>query len=110
MNAPFDRAQVIALPSMPAEFEVLAPPPLLLPGESLEQYHLTRQAILSEIAPRSAIEWLLVIDVIELCWDIQRYWFLRHKVLENFRQRVIERTLAQIDSVGVPPSFEEDAN
>jgi hypothetical protein len=63
MNAPFDRAQVIALPSMPAEFEVLAPPPLLLPGESLEQYHLTRQAILSEIAPRSAIEWLLVIDV-----------------------------------------------
>ena len=58
MNAPFDRAQVFALPWMPAEFEVLAPPPLLLPGESLEQYHLTRQAILSEIAPRSAIELL----------------------------------------------------
>src|ERR1700751_4176317 len=106
MNAPFDRAQVIALPSMPAEFEVLAPPPLLLPGESLEQYQLMRQAIVSEIAPRSAIEWLLVIDVIELSWDIKRYRLLRHKVLENYRQRAIERTLAQIDSIGIPPSFE----
>jgi hypothetical protein len=110
MNAPFDRTQVVALPAMPAEFEVLAPPPLLLPGESIEQYQLMRQAIVSEIEPQSVIEWLLVIDVIELSWDVTRYRMLRHKVLENYRQRAIERTLAEIDSAGIPRSFEEDAN
>ena len=58
MNAPFDQTQAVALPSMPAEFEVLASPPLLLPGESLEQYHVIRQAILSEIATDcNAEEW-----------------------------------------------------
>ena len=110
MNAPFDQARAVALPSMPAEFEALAPPPLLLPGESLEQYHVIRQAILPEIAPRSAIEWLLAIDVVELSWDIRRYRLLRHKVLENYRQRAVERTLSQIDTIGIPPPFEDDAN
>ena len=110
MNAPFGQAQIVALPSMPAELEVFAPPPLLLPGESIDRYQLMRQAILSEIAPRSTIEWLLAIDVIELSWDIQRYRLLRHKVLENYRQRAIERTLAQIDSAGIPPHFEEEAH
>jgi hypothetical protein len=30
------------------------------------RYQLMRQAILSDIAPKSAIEWLLTVDVIEL--------------------------------------------
>jgi hypothetical protein len=39
-----------------------------------------RQAILSDIAPKSAIEWLLPVEVIELSWEIERYRILRHKV------------------------------
>jgi hypothetical protein len=35
-------------------------------GESLEHYQSLRQAIFADLAPRSAIEWLLVIDVAEL--------------------------------------------
>jgi hypothetical protein len=48
------------------DLATLAPPPALLPGESIERYQLMRQAILSDIAPKSAIEWLLTVDVIEL--------------------------------------------
>ena len=77
MNGPFQPAQQLA--ALPAEFEVLAPPPLLLPGESLEHYQRLQQAIFADLAPRSAIEWLLVIDVAELSWEIQRYRLLRHK-------------------------------
>src|ERR1700746_3405242 len=60
MNAPFHKGQTEAQPgaprSMPAELEALVPPPLLLPSESLKRYQLMRQAILIELAPRSAIE------------------------------------------------------
>jgi len=37
MNAPFNTAPTFALP---AELDSLSPPPLLLPGESLEKYEL----------------------------------------------------------------------
>ena len=58
MNGPFQTAQQLTATVLPAEFEVLAPPPLLLPGENLERYHALRQAIFADLAPRSAIEWL----------------------------------------------------
>ena len=110
MNAPFDTPPRDVLSSMPMEFEALIPQPLLLPGENLEHYQLMRQAIFAEIAPRSVIEWLLAIDVVELSWDIQRYRLLRHKVLETFRQQAIERALSRIDLVGIPSSFQEEAS
>jgi hypothetical protein len=69
-----------------------------------------RQAIFAEIAPRSAIDWLLAIDMVELSWDIQRYPLLRHKVLESFRQQAIERALSRIDLVGIPSTYEEEAS
>jgi hypothetical protein len=75
---------------------------LLLPGECLEQYQLLRRAIFSELAPGSAIEWLLAIDVVELSWEIQRYRLLRQKLLENYRQRAIEHCLRQVDLPGIP--------
>jgi hypothetical protein len=110
MNVPFNTPQPVAAAPMPMEFETLTPPPLLLPGENLEQYQLMQQAILAEIAPRSAIEWLLAIDVVELSWDIQRYRLLRHKILQTFRQQAVERALSRIDLVGIPPSFQEEAS
>jgi hypothetical protein len=64
MNAPFGTARSVALPS-PLEFEAL------LPGEAAPGY-LRR-------APRSAIEWLLAIDLVKLSWEIQRYRLLRQK-------------------------------
>jgi hypothetical protein len=109
MNAPFQTAQQLIVSALPAEFEALAPPPLLLPGENLERYHALRQAIFADLAPRSAIEWLLAIDVAELSWEIQRYRVLRHKLLETYRQKAIEAALRRIDIVGIAPEFEEEA-
>jgi len=87
---------ITAKPQM--DFAALAPAPDLLPGESMERYQLIRQAIVADIAPLSAIEWLLVIDVIELSWEIERYRLMRHKVVELFRQQALNRTCAALIS------------
>ncbi|MGY4320587.1 hypothetical protein [Bradyrhizobium sp. JR3.5] len=84
----------------------MAPPPLLLPGERLDDYHALRQAIFADLAPRSAIEWLLAIDVAELSWEIQRYRLL----LASYRQQAIEAALRSIDVVGIAPEFEDEAD
>ncbi len=63
MNGPVQTAQQLTRTAMPVELEILAPPPLLLPGESPERsperHQVRRQAIFADLAPRSAIEWLL---------------------------------------------------
>ena len=104
MNAPFNTAPTLALP---AELDSLSTPPLLLPGESLEKYELMRHAIFADLVPRSVIEWLLAIDVVELSWEIQRYGILRHKLLEHFREKAIEQTLRHIDLAGLPSETED---
>lgn len=109
MNRPFPTSHQLTATALPVEFEALAPPPLLLPGESLEHYKILRQAIFADLAPRSVIEWLLAIDVAELSWEIQRYRLLRHKLLETYRQKAIEATLRRIDLVGIVPECQDEA-
>lgn len=109
MNGPFQTAHELTTTTLPVEFEVLAPSPLLLPGERLEHYHALRHAIFADLAPRSAIEWLLAIDVAELSWEIQRYRILRHRLLATYRQKAIEAALRRIDLAGIVPGFEEEA-
>ncbi|MDA9499482.1 hypothetical protein [Bradyrhizobium sp. CCBAU 11357] len=109
MNGPFQTAREVTATALPAEFAALAPPPLLLPGERLDHYHALQQAIFAELAPRSAIEWLLAIDVAELSWEIQRYRVLRHKLLETYRHKAIEAALRRIDLAGIDPDFEHQA-
>ena len=110
MNAPFNTPQELAASLLPAEFESLSPPPLLLRGEAHEKYQLMRQAIFAELAPHSLIEWLLAIDVVELSWDVQRYRMLRHKLLEHYREKAIEQCLRHIDLLGIPSGAEESAH
>ena len=68
-----------------------------------------RQAIFADLAPRSAIEWLLAIDVAEPSWEIQRYRLLRHKLLESCRQKAIEAALRRIDLIGIAPECQDEA-
>jgi hypothetical protein len=109
MNATFKPDIAIAY-VLPDNLEELAPPPSLLPGESLERYQFMRRAIFSDIAPASAMEWLIAIDVVELSWEIERYRLLRHKILERFREQAIEDSLRRIDMVEIPPERQEVAN
>jgi hypothetical protein len=75
----------------------LAPAPTLLPGESLEHYQLMRRALIADLAPNSAVEWLLTFDVIELSWEIERYRVLRQRILLQYREQAIEESLLRID-------------
>ncbi|BBO03834.1 MULTISPECIES: hypothetical protein [Bradyrhizobium] len=109
MNDLFQTTRELTATALPVELEALAPPPLLLPGEQLEHYQALQQAIFADLAPRSAIEWLLAIDIAELSWDIQRYRMLRHKLLETYRQTAVEAALRRIDMVGIDPEFEAEA-
>src|SRR6185312_16723659 len=86
----------------PALVLTLMGPPSLLPGESLEAFEAIKAAIIDEMTPQAPLEWLWVIDLIELSWDILRYRRLRQKALEAAREAAIEASLARIDLAGIP--------
>jgi len=109
MRASLNEAKPLPASTCPDGLEALAPPPMLLPGESLKTYQILRHAIFAEIAPRSAIEWLLTIDIVELAWEIKRYRLLRHKLLETSRRHAIASALSQIDMIGIPANCQQDA-
>jgi len=67
-------------------YSTLTTAPALLPGEDPDHYQLIRDAVVREIDPQTAIEWLFVSDLVELSWDILRYRRLRQKVLEASRE------------------------
>ena len=93
--------------TIPPEYEVLCPLPQLLPGESVEQYHALQNVIFRDIAPRSAVEWLLAIDIAELSWEMRRYRLLRQRLLSTFRHRAVEATLRRIDLAGIAPHLQQ---
>src|SRR5213080_873640 len=109
MNGPFSNAPPPAPPAIPVEFQALCPAPQLLPGESLDQYRALQAAIFQDIAPRSAIECLLAIDIAELSWEMQRYRVLRHRLLNTYRQKAIEMALRRIDMVAIAPDVQDMA-
>lgn len=103
MNAPIDWLQPQTLAALPPQFQALFPSPQLLPGENIDRYHALQASIFHEINPRSAIEWLLAIDIAELSWEMQRYRMLRHRLFSVYRRKAIEVTLRRIDVAGLPP-------
>ncbi|WP_342710748.1 hypothetical protein AAFG13_00135 [Bradyrhizobium sp. B124] len=111
MNRPFQTTHTAQglTTTVPVEFEVLAAPALLLPGERLDHHHALRQAVFADLGPRSTIEWLLAIDVAELSSEIQRHRSLRHRLLSIFRQKAIEAALRGVDMAGVVPELEGEA-
>ncbi|SCB42487.1 hypothetical protein GA0061098_1009125 [Bradyrhizobium shewense] len=109
MNGLFQTPRELTVTALPVEFESLAPPPLLLPGEQLEHYQALRQAIFADLAPRSAIEWLLAIERRRAVLGHPALRMLRHKLLETYRQKAVEAALRRIDMVGIDPEFEAEA-
>jgi hypothetical protein len=107
MNGPLSNPALAAASAVPVEFQALCPAPQLLPGESLDHYRALQASIFQDIAPRSAVEWLLAIDVAELSWDMQRYRVLRHRLLNTYRQKAIEMALRRIDMVPIAPHLHD---
>lgn len=109
MKGGADSHQTQATAAFSRELEALCPPPQLLPGENLEHYHTLQAAIFCDLAPQSAIEWLLAIDIVELSWEMQRYRMLRQRVLAVYRQRAVEISLRRIDIAAIAPEIREQA-
>ncbi|WP_225130613.1 MULTISPECIES: hypothetical protein [unclassified Bradyrhizobium] len=109
MNGAVNLPQAHSAKVLPSQFEALCHPPQLLPGENIDQYYALQAAIFRDLAPQSAIEWLLVIDIAELSWEMQRYRILRHRVLNTYRQKAIEMTLRRVDLTGIAPEFQDVA-
>ncbi|WP_247356335.1 hypothetical protein [Bradyrhizobium sp. 160] len=109
MNTAIDRPHPLTLAVLPPHLEALCPPPQLLAGENIDHYHALQAAIFRDINPRSAIEWLLTIDIAELSWEMQRYRVLRHRLLGAYRQKAVEMTLRRVDVAGMPPDLQDAA-
>jgi hypothetical protein len=103
------RSQELVTIALPAELAAFDATPLLLPGEEVEHYRSLRQAVFTDIAPQSAIEWLLAIDVAEASWEIQRYRLLRQRLLEFYREKAVEAALNRIDLAGIAPELRGQA-
>ncbi|WP_051448396.1 hypothetical protein [Bradyrhizobium sp. WSM1417] len=107
MNAELERLQTQTVAAMPTEIEAMRPPPQLLPGESIDHYHNLQAAVLRDINPRSAIEWLLAFDIAELSWEMLRYRVLRNRLLSTYRQKAIETMLRRVDVAGIAPALQD---
>jgi hypothetical protein len=88
---------------VPAELKAFADPSCLLPGESERDFELIRQMIIEDIGPRTKIEWLWTLDLIELSWEILRYRRLKEKTLQINRGNAIASLLQRLDGAGMPP-------
>jgi hypothetical protein len=91
---------------VPAELIQFTQQPCLLPGESRQDFETMRQMILDDVRPQTNIEWLWVLDLVDLSWEILRYRGLKQKILEDFRMIAVESLLRRIDGSGIT---EEDA-
>jgi hypothetical protein len=60
-----------------------------------------RQMILNDVRPETNIEWLWVLDRVDLLWKILRYRGLKQKILEEFRVIAVESLLRRLDGSGI---------
>jgi len=88
---------------MPSEFEAFFEQSTVLPGEDFEDYEFIKQMMIHDVSPRTNIEWLWTLDLVELSWEILRYRRLKQKVLELYRENAIQTILQRVDGAGMPP-------
>jgi hypothetical protein len=87
--------------SIPAELKSFAEDTCLLPGESSREFEAIRCMIIDDVRPNTPIEWLWILDLVEMSWEILRYRCLKQKILESYRQAAIEALLQRLDGSGI---------
>jgi hypothetical protein len=88
--------------TVPAELIPFSEPSFLLPGENLRDFEAIRQMMIDDIQPRTNIEWLWTLDLVELSWEILRYRGLKKRILDAHRITAIEAILQRLDGEGMP--------
>ena len=88
--------------SLPAELRVREDSLSILPGENRREFELVRRMVIQDIEPTTPVEWLCILDLVEMSWEILRYRRLKQEVLERFRRDAIASSLRRIDGAGIP--------
>jgi hypothetical protein len=70
--------------AIPPELEGFTHEPCLLPGESRREFETVRWMIIDDIRPKTNIEWLWILDLVELSWEIRRYRGLKKRSSKDF--------------------------
>jgi hypothetical protein len=79
--------------------------PRMLPGESEGDYWDLLDLLLLDMMPTTTSEWFVLADVVELCWEIQRYKAWKGAVLAVHHRAAVETALqrVQVSSVNLNP-------
>ena len=93
--------------AVPAELRVFSEPSCLLPGENRRDFEAIRQMMIDDVRPQTNIEWLWVLDLVELSWEILRYRCLKQRVIATYRETAIESILLRLDGAGIPTDASE---
>lgn len=88
--------------SVPEDLKIFEESSCLLPGESRQQFEIIRKMIVNDVRPKTNLEWLWVLDLIELSWEVLRYRRMKEKILEIYRVDAIASILQQMDGIGMP--------
>lgn len=70
---------------------------LVLPGETEEEYLEMVSLMIEDIDPQTNIEWLCVIDLSSLWWEIQRYRNWKKAIIRINRAEAVENALYRSD-------------
>ena len=88
--------------TIPLELSALSEPSFLLPCENRQEFEIIRSTMIEEVRPRSNIEWLWTLDLVELSWEILRYRRMKQRALHEHRPAAIKAILLRLDGAGIP--------
>ena len=91
------------LQSIPTDLKIFEEPSCLLPGESKREFEIIRGMMIEDVRPKTNMEWLWILDLSELSWEILRYRRLKEKILQIYRAKAIASILQRLDGAGMPP-------
>jgi hypothetical protein len=87
--------------SIPTQLKAFSEISCLLPGEKQADFETIRQMMIDDIQPENNLEWLWLLDLAELSWEILRYRKLKQRIIEAYRGRAIEAILLRLDGPGL---------
>jgi hypothetical protein len=88
---------------MPDELMPFSESSFLLPGKNLRDFEVVRQMMVDDIQPKTHVEWLWTLDLVDLSWEILRYRQLKKRILDAHRVVAIEAVLRRLNGEGMPP-------
>jgi len=93
-------------PIMPPDLQCFLSDAPLVGDESLENYNTFFSSIADSIGPASAMEWLFVKDIVDLCWQIRRERMIVASLVKVAEKEVVVELLKVVYEE--PGSVESD--